>query len=137
MGRDRTRVGGSTDALSSYLTHYHLGLCLYFSALLTHYHLGLCFYFSALIHLSFVDSATVMDQRLRKLHLMDGRYGVPFASRPQSRAESDSMPAQVLHRPYVKYSGERWEDERPRLQVRSTPFTDIRFENKNISTQCC
>ena len=59
MGRDRTRVGGSTDALPSYLTHYHLGLCLYFSALLTHYHLGLCFYFSALIHLSFVDFSLI------------------------------------------------------------------------------
>ena len=40
----------------------------------------------------------------------------PYESRPQSRNPSLDQPAQVLHSPHIRYAGERWEDERPKLQ---------------------
>ena len=38
--------------------------------------------------------------------------------RPQSRPEAEGQTAQALHRPFIKLEGERWEDSRPRLQVK-------------------
>lgn len=50
----------------------------------------------------------------------------PFANRPQSRDASVGQPAQVLHSPLIKYSGERWEDERPKLlRMASTTLPEI------------
>ena len=39
----------------------------------------------------------------------------PYESRPQSRNPSLDQPAQALHSPLIRYAGERWEDERPKL----------------------
>jgi hypothetical protein len=43
--------------------------------------------------------------------------------RPQSRPEAEGQTAQALHRPFIKLEGERWEDSRPRLQVKPAGCT--------------
>jgi hypothetical protein len=47
--------------------------------------------------------------------------------RPQSRDPSLEVPAQVLHRPYIKICGERWEDQRPKEQPRARCLTSTTF----------
>ena len=58
----------------------------------------------------------------------------PVAGRPQSRDPSLGVPAQLLHRPYIKLQGERWEDARPRLQPNPRRQTETAASFPSIGT---